>query len=177
MDENQTLFRKPEERKISLEDYYQAERQGEESPLQFCVRMGWEAYIHEMLIVDYLILNRDRHGANIELLIGRKDKNIRPAPLFDHGLSFVCRCHTESDLQDFDVMEDKKIQSFVGSDSAWENLNLVSAYSLKKLPPLKKNAFGGLFDGLEDALSKKHLSVIRRMLEKRWETVENLRHS
>ncbi|MBR0171561.1 MAG: hypothetical protein IJQ21_02080 [Lachnospiraceae bacterium] len=170
-------FRKPEERKITLEDYYQAERQDAESPLQFCVRMGWETYIHEMLIVDYLILNRDRHGANIELLMDRKKKRIRPAPLFDHGLSFVCRCHTEADLKGIDVMEDKKIQSFVGADSARENLKLVSRRSLKKLPSLKKNAFSGLFEGLEDALSRKHFGVIRRMLEKRWETVENLRHS
>ena len=30
--------------------------------------MGWEDYVYQMLIVDYLILNRDRHGANIEVL-------------------------------------------------------------------------------------------------------------
>ena len=170
-------FRKPEERKISLEDYYQAERQDAETPLQFCKRMGWETYIHEMLIADYLILNRDRHGANIELLIDRKRKKIRPAPLFDHGLSFVCRCHSEQELKGFDVLEDRKIQSFVGTHSARENLNLVSKRVFRKLPALQRKDIAGLFDGLEDILSRKYRDVIRRMLEKRWEVIEDLRHS
>lgn len=35
----------------------------------------------------FLICNRDRHGANIEILSDEKEK-ARPAPLFVHGLSF-----------------------------------------------------------------------------------------
>ena len=60
-----------------------------------------------MLTIDYLILNRDRHGANIEILQNPKKHTIRPAPLFDHGLSLVFSCRTESELKKFDVMGDK----------------------------------------------------------------------
>ena len=170
-------FRKPDERKISMEDYYQAERQEAEPPMLFCRRMGWESYIHSMLVADYLILNRDRHGANMELLIDRKRRQIRPAPLFDHGLSFACRCHTDAELAGFDVLEDRKVQSFAGTQSARENLNLVPKRRLKKLPVLQKKDFTGLLEGLEDVLSQKHRALILRMLEKRWDVIENLRHS
>lgn len=42
--------------------------------------MDWAVYVYQMLTVDYLICNRDRHGANIELLIDEEGK-ARPAPL------------------------------------------------------------------------------------------------
>ena len=67
--------------------FYQLERNDGESPLEFCVRQGWGESIYQMLVVDYLILNRDRHGANIEVLRDTKRKTLRLAPIFDHGLS------------------------------------------------------------------------------------------
>ena len=57
--------------------------------------------VNEMFVIDYLVLNRDRHGANIEILRDLKTKTVRPAPLFDHGLSLVCRCHTSEELNFF----------------------------------------------------------------------------
>ena len=65
------------------------EKQIGETPLEFCIRMGWEKTIYEMLVTDHLILNRDRHGANIEVLRDRKKRTVRLAPLFDHGLSLL----------------------------------------------------------------------------------------
>ncbi|MBR0173862.1 MAG: hypothetical protein IJQ21_13850 [Lachnospiraceae bacterium] len=170
-------FRAPDERKISLEDYYLSERKAKEQPMAFCKRMGWQRYIYEMLIVDYLILNRDRHGANMEVLVNRRDGSVRPAPLFDHGLSLVCRCQTEASLRGFDVMEDKKVQSFVGGNSASENLSLVPKSAMRRIPALQGADFHGLFEGLTDALGEAHRKVIQNMLEKRWEYFEMLRHS
>lgn len=170
-------FRAPYERKLSMEDYYQAERESGETPMQFCTRMGWQRYIHEMLIVDYLILNRDRHGANMEVLIDRKRKSVRPAPLFDHGISFVCRCRTEEELKAFDVTEDKKVQSFVGSSSAAENLKLVPKDMMRSIPSLKKEDRSVIFEGLDEALPGVYGDVIWEMLEKRWEYFEMLRDS
>ena len=77
-----------------------------------------------MLFIDYLVLNRDRHGANIEVLRDLKAKTVRLAPLFDHGLSLVCRCHSIDELDAFDVLEDRKVQAFVGTSSTFENVNL-----------------------------------------------------
>ncbi len=48
-----------------------------------------------MLVVDYLILNKDRYGANIEVLRNNKNNTIRSVPLFDHGLSLLFQCTNE----------------------------------------------------------------------------------
>ena len=70
-------YRQNGESKIALDTYYQMEKREGESPLEFCFRQGWEKYISEMLLVDFLILNRDRHGANVEVLRNRQTKTIR----------------------------------------------------------------------------------------------------
>ena len=120
-------FKRESESKITLEDYYSMEKEEGESPMEFCKRKGWEKYIYEMLFIDYLVLNRDRHGANIEVLRDSKGRRDRLAPLFDHGLSLVCRCHTKTELSSFDVMDDKKVQCFVGSNSTLDNLKMIPA--------------------------------------------------
>ena len=77
-----------------------------------------------MILVDFLILNRDRHGANIEIIMG-KNGTERMAPLFDHGLSFMFNCSAEAEIEMFDVLEDKPVQSFIGSKSTKSNLKIL----------------------------------------------------
>ena len=165
-------FRKRGESKIALDDYYLANRISDESPLDFCIRHNWSDYIYSMLVVDYLILNRDRHGANIEVLINPYTKTIRLAPLFDHGISFFCRTKDISALAKEDVMADKQIQSFVGSRSAWDNLQLIPADSYPPLHPLRESDRSYLFDGLEDALESPWLDKIWEMIWRRWQEYE-----
>lgn len=71
-------FKQPGESKIAFDAYYEAEHAKGESPLDFCERNGWAEFINQMLVVDYLILNRDRHGANIEVLRNSRKKNTAP---------------------------------------------------------------------------------------------------
>ena len=66
-----------------------------ENPYEFCKRNGWQKYVDEIIAVDFLILNRDRHGANIEVLRNARAKTIRIAPLFDHGLSLLFNCDSD----------------------------------------------------------------------------------
>ena len=68
-------FKQPRESKIAFDVYYEAEHAKGESPLDFCERNGWTEFIDQMLVVDYLILNRDRHGANIEVLRNSRKKH------------------------------------------------------------------------------------------------------
>ena len=56
-----TDFKKRGEGKIALDAFYQLERNEGERPLDFCICNGWSEYIWKMLVVDFLILNRDRH--------------------------------------------------------------------------------------------------------------------
>ena len=184
-------YRQNGESKIALDTYYQMEKREGESPLEFCFRQGWEKYISEMLLVDFLILNRDRHGANVEVLRNRQTKTIRLAPLFDHGLSLCFSLHEEESLNAVDPMADRPVQCFVGSHSATENLNLIPQKYRKVTPvgsiPLKegREAFPAqrevlresdrdlLFTDLEEAISEKRREVIWQMIWERWNYYES----
>ncbi|MBQ9257522.1 MAG: hypothetical protein IJ181_10445 [Acidaminococcaceae bacterium] len=166
-------FKQRGDTKIALDAYYQAERNPGESPLEFCIRSGWERSIYEMLVVDYLILNRDRHGANMEVLRNRYQKTVRLAPLFDHGLSFFCRCEDETALEKEDVMADKPVQCFVGSRSAEKNLQLIPAGKFPELRPLQKNGLHSLVTGLDAVIGQRWLDRILEMIWKRWQSYEN----
>ena len=167
-------FRQRGEKKIALDVYYQLNRQGDESPLDFCIRSGWSEYIYQMLALDYLILNRDRHGANLEVLVNRQQKTVRLAPLFDHGVSLFCRT-PEEDLEKEDVLADKQVQCFVGSRSAWENLHLIPRDQFPPVNPLRESDQGILFDGLDGVLSKRRRDRSWEMIWRRWQRYETLR--
>lgn len=167
-------FRQKNESKIALDTYYQVEKKDNETPLEFCIRNGWEKYIYEMIVADFLILNRDRHGANIEVLRDSKKKSIRLAPLFDHGLSllFSCKDNIESVIKT-DVMEDKRIQCFVGSNSLFENLKLIPKEKFPNLNKLNKNDQDKLFEDLDGILPKEYQDKIWELIWKRWKYYEN----
>ena len=162
------------ESKIALDAFYQAERLPDESPLDFCIRSGWQRSIWEMLVVDYLILNRDRHGANMEVLRNSRQKTIGLAPLFDHGLSLLSRCESTEAMLREDIMADKPVQCFVGSHSALENLKLIPSDCRPKLKPLSLQDREVLLDGLSEALDQRWLDRIWEMIWKRWQAYENL---
>lgn len=159
-----------------MDAYYQIERLPKETPLDFCIRKGFKDYIWQMLVVDYLILNRDRHGANIEVLRNSKRKTIRLAPLFDHGLSLIFNCQSIEDVNKIDVLDDKPVQCFVGSRSAYENLKLIPVNEYPSLNQLSESDKDILFEGLDDALPKIWQDKIWEMIWNRWCIYENLRN-
>ncbi len=170
-------FKLPDESKITLEDYYIANKSGSEMPMDFCSRMGWTNIISGMLLIDYLILNRDRHGANIEVLRSRYKKEIRIAPLFDQGLSFVCRIHEVNELEGYDVMENKQVQSFIGGRNSEDNLDLIPASWWTKVSFPEKMDYNILFNGLEGILDDRYYEVIYQMIERRMENARSIRDS
>ena len=167
-------FKQRGESKIALDAYYQAESLPNESPMNFCIRNGWESTVYEMLVVDYLILNRDRHGANMEVLRNQRKKTIRLAPLFDHGLSLLSRCESTEAMLREDVMADKPVQCFVGSRSSWENLRLIPRDQRPPLHPLAENDRAILLEGLSEALDQQWLDRIWEIIWKRWQAYEDL---
>lgn len=175
-------YKKRGESKIALDVYYQAERMDGENPLQFCIRSGWDEYIYTMLVVDFLILNRDRHGANIEVLRNQRTRTVRLAPLFDHGLSLLFGC-TDIDslekadiidsLEKADIMEDKPVQCFVGSRSAQENLKLIPKGKLPRLSRLAEKDRSTLMDGLDEVLPNPWREKVWAMIWERWRAYED----
>jgi len=170
-------FKEKGESKIALDAYKEREAENKESALDFCVRMGWENYIYQMLIVDYLILNRDRHGANIEVLRNSRKKTLHLAPLFDHGLSLLCRCMNDSQMEEFNVMEDKLCNNFIGSRSTWENLKLIPKDKLPALHPLCESDREILMEGLDGIISRVLQDKIWEMIWKRWCAYEDFCNS
>ena len=170
-------FKAPGESKSALDTFYELEKRENETPLDFCVRNGWSEYIYRMLVTDYLILNRDRHGANIELLRNSRKKSIRPAPLFDHGLSLLFNCTTDDAVSSFDIMADRPVNNFIGSRSPRENLNLIPADQMPRLDPLKESDSAGILDGLDGIISETLKNKIWEMIWQRWCAYEAFCHS
>lgn len=167
-------FKAHGEHKVALDAYYQAEKLDGETPLQFCTRNGWSDFIYKMLVVDFLILNRDRHGANIEVLRNARKKSLRLAPIFDHGLSLLFNCHTEEEINQFDVMKDRAVQCFVGSRSAQQNLMLIPKDEIPALNPLQHMHKAYLLEGLDGIIPQSLQNKIWDMIWQRWEYYENL---
>ena len=167
-------FKKRGESKIALDDYYRVNAAGSESHYDFCVRNGWKKYIDEMIAFDFLILNRDRHGANIEVLRNARAHTLRISPLFDHGLSLLYSCMSDREASGFDIMEDKRCQNFIGSYSCFENLKLIEDKKAVFANKLKESDSGFIFDGLEDVISGVFLDKIRDMIYKRYEIYDSL---
>lgn len=167
-------FKKKGESKIALEDYYRVNAEKGESHYNFCVRKGWKEYIDAMIVVDYLILNRDRHGANIEVLRDARAKTLRIAPLFDHGVSLLYSCMSDKEALNFDVLEDKRCQNFIGTYSCYENLSLLDKNEKLFVGKLHKEDKQYIFDGLEDILSEVFIDKIWEMIYERYQIYENL---
>ena len=170
-------FKQRGETKLALDAYWEAEHAKNESAMDFCIRNGWEDYIYQMLVVDFLILNRDRHGANIEVLRNSRKKTIHLAPLFDHGLSLLFSCTDDAAATKYDVMADKRVNNYIGSGYTWENLKLIPKEKLPKLNVLKESDKSVLMHGLDGIISQTLQDKIWEMIWKRWCAYEDFCNS
>lgn len=169
-----TDFKNKGEHKIALDDLYIANCIDKESHYDFCKRMNWQSYIDTMLAIDYIILNRDRHGANIEVLRNARAKTLRIAPLFDHGLSLLYSCSSDEEVKNFDIHEDKKCNNFIGSFSCYENLALIENKKEVFRNKLQVTDKDFLLNGLDTILSDVFLDKIWQMIYERYQRYENL---
>ena len=167
-------FKEPGENKWALDDYYNFNAIKGESRYDFCVRSGFGEFIDQMIAVDYIILNRDRHGANIELLRNTKKHTIRLAPLFDHGLSLLYPCTTDKLVNKYDVMEDKPCNNFIGSRSCLDNLGIIKNKEVVFPGHLKKSDKDVIFDGLDGVISSSLIKKTWEMIYKRYSFYENI---
>lgn len=102
------------------------------------------------------------------MLRNSKEKTVRLAPLFDHGLSLMCRCHDRSEIEKFDVMGDLPVQCFVGSRSARKNLELIPKGKMPDFKLLTESDMDFILEGLDTVLPAAHLDKIWNMIWRRW---------
>ncbi len=167
-------FKERGESKVALDDFYTANAFPGESHYDFCVRNGWKNYVDTMIAVDYIILNRDRHGANIEVLRNRRAHTMRIAPLFDHGLSLLYSCFSEEEVEKFDIMEDRRCQSFVGGFSCLKNLKLIEDKHRVFSGRLARDDRAYILGDLDVVLPKVYLDKIWDMIFERYKRYESL---
>lgn len=110
--------------KVTAEQLYLKLRENNEDPLTTLRRLGFSNYIDQILLIDFIIYNRDRHGKNIEFSM--KDGKLIPAPIFDSGFSFVSPCGKNMELiKAFNANSDMQVNNFIGSNSLKKNLELI----------------------------------------------------
>lgn len=168
-------FRKRGERKLSFGTFYNLYKNDNETPYEFCIRHGWQDQVHQMMLVDYLMANRDRHSSNIEVLVDNSGVT-RLAPIFDTGLSLVAPYANNLDaLSAFEPLKPVATTNFIGSRSLEKNLTY--ALSAPLAAKLSEDDRSILFKGLDDALSETHLNKIWEIIWQRWSHYENLRNT
>ena len=165
------------ESKEALDNYYEVNRLQDDNPLSFCERMGLKQYIDTMLAVDYIILNRDRHGANIELLRNSRAHTVRLAPLFDHGISLMYSCYDEKAIKEFDIYGDLPCNNFIGGRSTKNNLDLISTDNDVFINKLRDEDKDIIFAGLEGVVSDLFIDKVWDMIYGRYQSYENIRNN
>ena len=160
-------FIAPDEEELTLDDYYKPRHQKGESALSFCRRIGIGDFLYRMIAADYIIMNRDRYAYNIVLLKNKNTGQIRPAPLFDHGISLLYECWTDEELACFDVMRDKVSGMYIGNWFVTKNLNLIPQTHYPVFRQLCEKDRAALFADLEEDLSPLHQDKLWEMMTKR----------
>ena len=157
--------------RTAFENFYIDNRLSDsESPLDLCKRFGWIDEIYKLFIFDYLIINRDRHGANLEVM---KNGDKVLSPFLDNGLSFVCSCIDESELASFNITEDRPVNNFIGEKHLAANLNYIDKQI--EFNELKESQLPELFEGLQSVLPVKYFEMIRDIIWRRWQDVAQFR--
>lgn len=170
-------FRKVNEEKMAYDMFYDLQKQGNESPLEFAVRYGWDLYIYQMICIDYIIANRDRHGSNIEVLRNEKNETVRLAPLFDQGVSLLFSTYGEEKrLEDTDVMCDFSVNNYIGARSLEYNLSLIPQEIDLQINILTQKDKDYILRDIDKILTKKHTDKIWDMIWKRWCYFEKIRN-
>lgn len=167
-------YKKEKETKMALDQFYTANRKEDETPWAFVKRMGWEKQFYDMFLLDYLILNRDRHGANIEVLYNRQSDSYRLSPIFDNGLSLMFSLPLNADekmLNDWDVLADRPVNNFVGSlRSTKENLKILPKNYKKAVFDTSVKEY--IFQDVVDAMPAAFINRLWTMITERWSEYE-----
>jgi hypothetical protein len=159
-------FRKPGEKKLALDTYYALMREPGESRHDFVSRMGWKPYIDRLFAFDYVIANRDRHGANIEVLRSQ-DGTVRLAPVFDSGLSLLFSTYGDpAAIAAFDPRADIMANNWLGSHSLEKNLELID--QPLAVNRLDEKDLASITSGLEATAPRGLIQAMDETIRARW---------
>ena len=163
-------FKEKNESKMTFENFYSLNKMENEDVISFSKRFGFINEIYQMIIIDYIIINRDRHGANIEVLYNEKNKKYHLAPIFDNGLSILSPTYKNEEIKKYDIYKNKKVSSFFLTSSLEENILIVPKEMLKTI----KIDLDLVFKDLIDILNNDYLVKAKELIKKRIDEIESL---
>lgn len=163
-------FKENGESKISFENFYSLNKLENEDVISFSKRFGFIEEVYQMIIIDYIIMNRDRHGANIEVLHNVKKNKYYLAPIFDNGLSLLSPTYKSEDIKKYDLYKNKRVTSFIGTSSLEENILVVPKEMLRNI----KIDLDLVFKDLIYILDKDYLIKAKELIRRRLDELENL---
>lgn len=176
-----TDFKTVGEHKLAFETYYEMTRLEDEDVWTFILRNQLNQYFYNIFILDYLICNRDRHGANIEVL--EKKGAYRMAPVFDNGLSLLFSCYDDGKaMESFDRRKDGPVNNYVGAMSLTENLRKVPSEMVEEVLNADLSE-AVIFKDMEnvmlaenEAVPRQYWGCIRDMIRERRDDIAKIFH-
>ena len=138
--------------------------------LKSCESVGIDAkdQIDRMIVIDYLMVNTDRHQGNFGLIRDADDLEfIKTAPLFDNGTSLGCSLLT----REFGKIDDSGCKPFAKSFE--QQLKLVSSFDWVDMDSLHSSM--GRIEQLlltDGFIEQNRVSAILELLESRMDSLE-----
>ena len=129
-------------------------------------KLGIQNQVRLMILADFMTLQRDRHGGNIELL--EKNGKYVLAPLFDNGLGLLSLYPSafKTDISKYDVLADYPVNNYIGTRSLYQNLRYTNQpVRVNKLTKEDKRA---IFYGMNELLPKSYIDKIWELLTYRY---------
>lgn len=164
-------YRKPGEQAMPLDLFWELTAQPGETPLDLCLRMGWEREVGQLALVDYLTATRGRNGSNLEVIRDATGA-FRLAPFW--GLGFSLAAAFPSETWRVNATADIDTENFLGSRSLEENLSLVPAGLT--LPEPTGATRRVLMQGLKGLPPGAYLEGSWQIIKRRLEHYARLRH-
>ncbi len=168
-------YKRNDERRITLEALCVLngiDKYDKAQVFDFISKQPYKNDILDMMLIDYVINNRDRHGANIELLC-TPNGNVRVAPVFDCGSSLVAPLFYDIEtIRNYNVLQNNPVNNFILSmfyDDIIPYLNIGGKLDVD-LSTLQLSDLSCAFKHDGDII----LDAMKNMVIKRWEHAKNI---
>ena len=171
-------YKEENEQRITLEMYLQTNdcnTTNYDETFKFILQLPEDIVqsLFNLCVIDFIIYNRDRHGANIELLVN--NDSMRLAPIFDCGCSLVSPYHDDiEEIEKFNPLTNKRVNNFIGSSFLVE---MISKWPSSFHVDWHKWKSSYLDDLPKDALNDVVWPKINECIEKRMEWLYEIRRS
>jgi len=150
---------------LTIEELFNTFGEEYNSPEQFLYETGRGHIVEEVYIIDFILNNIDRHGANTEFM--NVANRLDLVPYYDHGLSLL---NTQTDERlNFDIST--RANNYIGSYDLMENLKKLEGKEIE-VNKLTKN---GLFTGLVDSISEERKVEIWKLIESRYKYARDIK--